>query len=375
MTLDELRRYAVAHSLFPATDLVDAIRTLGYVQADPIRAPARAQDLILRHRVKDYRVDDLERHYPQLPLIEDTIYNYGFFHRETRALLHPRKLSAHATAFMQSHATLRRKVLRYLAANPAAHPREIESAVGDGARVNGWGGSSSAATMMLECLHKQGKLQVCRRDAGIKVYSLTDTERDATRPTSADRADRLIRLVVNLYAPMAEKSLMPIIRGMGRYRPDADFIRRFARLIQCGELRRESIDGIAYVWPADESIPDAIDDSVRFLAPFDPVVWDRARFEHLWGWAYRFEAYTPPPKRKLGYYALPLLWREHVIGWANASLASGKLDVQLGFASKRQLRGHTARFNSCLASETEAFRQFLLEPVRPAPSKPTASRP
>ncbi len=375
MTLDELRRYAIARSLFPPTDLVSAVRTLGYVQADPIRAPARAQDLILRHRVKDYRVDDLERHYPKLPLIEDTIYNYGFFHRETRALLHPRKLSAHAIAFMQSHATLRKNVLRYLAANPAAHPREIESAIGDGARVNGWGGSSSAATMMLECLHKQGKLHVCRRDAGIKVYSLVDVDRDATRYTSAARADRLIRLIVNLYAPMAEKSLMPFIRGMGRYRPDADFIRRYKGLIQSGELRRESIDGIAYVWPADEMFPDVIDDNVSFLAPFDPVVWDRTRFEHLWGWAYRFEAYTPPAKRKLGYYALPLLWREHVIGWANVSVASGKLDVQLGFTSKQKLRGHTTRFNSCLASETATFRQFLLEPVRPTTSKPPASRP
>jgi uncharacterized protein YcaQ len=162
---------------------------------------------------------------------------------------------------------------------------------------------------------------------------------------------------------------------MGRYRPGADFIRRFERLIRSGELRRETVDGLAYVWPTDERIPDEIDDSVRFLAPFDPVVWDRARFEHLWGWAYRFEAYTPPVKRKLGYYALPLLWREHVIGWANVTAASEKLDVQLGYANKQTLRGHTARFNSCLASETETFRQFLLGPFRSALSKRAASRP
>ena len=375
MTLDELRRYAVARSLFPPTDLVAAIRMLGYVQADPIRAPARAQDLILRHRVRDYRVDDLEREYPQLPLIEDTIYNYGFFHREARALLHPRKPSVHAIEFMQSHGALRRNILRYLAANPAAHPREIEEVAGAGARINGWGGSSSAATMMLECLHKQGKLHVCRRDAGIKVYSLVNTEHDVARPTTAVRADRLVRLIVNLYAPMAERSLLPIIRGMGRYRPGVDFVRRYERLIQSGALRRDLINGVNYTWPADEHIPDSIDDSVRFLAPFDPIVWDRTRFEHLWGWAYRFEAYTPPPKRKLGYYALPLLWREHVIGWANVSVASEKMDVKIGFANKQKLRGHTVRFNSCLESETESFRQFLLAPARPAPSKPLASRP
>ena len=59
-SLEDLRRYAVARSLFTPTTLPAAIRRLGFVQADPIRAPARAQDLTLRHRVKDYRAGDLE---------------------------------------------------------------------------------------------------------------------------------------------------------------------------------------------------------------------------------------------------------------------------------------------------------------------------
>ena len=62
---------------------------------------------------------------------------------------------------------------------------------------------------------------------------------------------------------------------------------------------------------------------MRLLAPFDPVVWDRRRFEILWGWAYRFEAYTPAAKRTLGYYALPLLWRDRVIGWGNLAVREG----------------------------------------------------
>ena len=61
ITLDDLRRFAVARSLFKPTTLKRALDRLGFVQADPIRAPARAQDLILRHRVKDYRAGDLER--------------------------------------------------------------------------------------------------------------------------------------------------------------------------------------------------------------------------------------------------------------------------------------------------------------------------
>ena len=66
-------------------------------------------------------------------------------------------------------------------------------------------------------------------------------------------------------------------------------------------------------------------DTVRLLAPFDPVVWDRRRFEILWGWAYRFEAYTPQVRRTFGYYALPLLWRDRVIGWGNLTVRQGVL--------------------------------------------------
>ena len=67
-------------------------------------------------------------------------------------------------------------------------------------------------------------------------------------------------------------------------------------------------------------------DAVRLLTPFDPVVWDRARFQVLWGWTYRFEAYTPASKRKRGYYAMPLLWRDRVIGWGNLSGKESRLE-------------------------------------------------
>ena len=77
---------------------------------------------------------------------------------------------------------------------------------------------------------------------------------------------------------------------------------------------------------------------MRLLTPFDPIVWDRRRFEIFWGWAYRFEAYTPAPKRKLGYYALPLLWHERVIGWGNVSVVDGGLRAAFGYSSGRAPR-------------------------------------
>ena len=86
----DLRRYAIARSLFRPTTLPKAIARLGFVQADPIRAPACAQDLTLRHRVAGYRAGDLERCYTRLDVHEDFFVNYGFVSRAVSSLMHPR---------------------------------------------------------------------------------------------------------------------------------------------------------------------------------------------------------------------------------------------------------------------------------------------
>lgn len=91
ITVPALRRAAVTSSLPPAADLLTVIRRLGCVQADPIAAPAPAQDLILRQRAAEYRAGDLERLYPDMPIDEDSIHVYGFLPTETRALLYPRE--------------------------------------------------------------------------------------------------------------------------------------------------------------------------------------------------------------------------------------------------------------------------------------------
>src|SRR5215472_9515646 len=90
VTMDDLRRMAVSQSMFRATTLKRALDRMQFVQADPIRAPARAQDLILRHRVKRYRAGDLDRGYTKLGVEEDFYINYGFVTRALQALMHPR---------------------------------------------------------------------------------------------------------------------------------------------------------------------------------------------------------------------------------------------------------------------------------------------
>ena len=83
---------------------------------------------------------------------------------------------------------------------------------------------------------------------------------------------------------------------------------------------------------------------------------DRGRFEILWGWVYRFEAYTPASRRKLGYYALPLLWRDRVVGWGNCSNEAGRLQSSIGYVGSPP---RDRAFGRKLEAELDRFRKFL----------------
>ncbi|MEO7762657.1 MAG: crosslink repair DNA glycosylase YcaQ family protein, partial [Casimicrobiaceae bacterium] len=125
VTLDQLRTHAVVRSLFKPTTLPAAFRKMGFVQADPIRAPARAQDLILRHRVNEYHEGDLERRYARLAIEEDALHNYGFLSRELQALLHPRSLHKRSR-IEQSHPEMFGPILDFVRANGPTHPRDLD---------------------------------------------------------------------------------------------------------------------------------------------------------------------------------------------------------------------------------------------------------
>jgi hypothetical protein len=96
---------------------------------------------------------------------------------------------------------------------------------------------------------------------------------------------------------------------------------------------------------------------VRLLAPFDPLVWDRRRFEHFWGWPYRFEAYVPAARRVRGHYALPLLWRDAMVGWGNLSVRDGRLVADIGHVSGRAPAD--AGYRAALDDELDRMHRFL----------------
>jgi uncharacterized protein YcaQ len=355
-TLADLRRFAVSRSLFAPATLVRAIDVLGFVQADPIRAPARAQDLTLRLRVDGYRAGDLDRLYPALGVEEDVFINYGFVTHRLQALMHPRsQASLRPTARNRRAAA----VLAFVREHGAVHPREVDAHFSHGRVTNYWGGSSNATTHLLEAMHYKGMLRVVRRDGGIRIYAPHEHGAGPSGPAARrSRVDALVDLAVNLYAPMPSASLSYVVGRLRYAVPQwrGELKSALARARQ--RLAHARVDRVDWYWPAGEPLasePPA--EMARLLAPFDPVVWDRRRFELLWGWPYRFEAYTPLAKRQFGYYALPLLWRDRVIGWGNVTVRQGRVHAALGYVDARAPRQPS--FIRELEAELERMRWFL----------------
>jgi len=359
ITLEHLRRYAVARSLFRPTTLGRAIDRFGFVQADPIRAPARAQDLTLRHRVTGYRAGDLERRYPRLRLEEDFFVNYGILPRAHSELMHPRtaRQSWPARRWAQADA-----VLEFVRERGAVHPREVDARFAHGKVTNWFGGSSNASTQLLDEMHYRGLLRVVRRNGGTRVYAAREAV-GTSPPDDASidaRLDALVDILVNKYAPLLASGLSHLLsllcRGVPQWRA-----RRAATLARAkGRLAHARVASEDWYWPATENVASRRwrpDDAVRLLTPFDPIVFDRRRFEIFWGWPYRFEAYTPAPRRKLGYYALPLLWRDRVVGWGNLAIDNGSLSASFGYSERTEPTDPA--FREGLEAELERMRVFL----------------
>ena len=368
-TLAELRRFAISRSLFGPTTLGRAISKLGFVQADPIRAPARAQDLTLRHRVKNYRAGDLEKRYPKLGIEEDYFVNYGYLPETTHTLMHPRTARRVSTPAEEKSA---KAVLAFVRENGSVHPRAVDAHFNHGKASNWFGGSSNVTTQLLDQMHYRGLLRVARRDSGTRVYAERKAAPHATpdclqqaAPIAADphaALDALIDAVVNLYAPLPAATLGQLVSKLMVGTPQWAAHRAVALRRAKERLAHATVEGLDWYWPRHEKIPasSAVPDQARLLAPFDPVVWDRLRFETFWGWAYRFEAYTPAPKRKLGYYALPFLWRDEIIGWGNVTLRDEQVVADIGLAGKYKTSRALGRdFGPALDEELTRLAVFL----------------
>ena len=260
-----------------ATDLLETVRRLGFLQIDPISTVAPPQYLVPWSRLGSYDRAELDRLlWEERKLVEWRAFVYPI---EDMPLLRARMRrlpTANGKAFLRENASFKRYVLRELERRGPLLSREIEthtSRVGKD-RHEWWGARQMG--LMLEVLSGQGLVAVVGRRQGQRLWDLAERWYPETEKIPWKDAEQLI---------------------------DEKRFRSLGVRLQRGRL-------VAHPDAVDGAIPDR----VTFLSPFDRLIHDRARTEALWGFFYRLEMYVPKAKRVHGYYVLPILRGDRLVG-------------------------------------------------------------
>jgi uncharacterized protein YcaQ len=285
VTLAEARRIAVRAQLLDgsARGVLDTVRRLGFLQLDPIATVATPQQLVLWSRLGPFDPTELDR----LLWEERKLFEWNAFvwPIETLPLLQARMRAnrrSDRTAsdrwirdFLRRNRSFRRYVLRELERRGPLLSRDLEDRSVDARNDHRWYGSRRVA-IMLDILHLRGHVAVAGRQAGQRLWDLAERWYPETEAVPLLEADRLL-------ADQRFRSQgVRLDKGRWRAHPEA----------------------------SDGPVPDR----VTLLSPFDRLVHDRARAEALWGFRYRLEMYVPAAKREYGYYVLPILVGDRLVG-------------------------------------------------------------
>lgn len=304
-------------------DVLQTVRRLNVLQLDTIQVVARSHYLVLWSRLGSYEpgwLDDLltERalfeywsHEACLLPIED----YPLYRR---VMLDRSSGFKDVQAWVADHPEVVERVLDHIHTHGAT--RSADFARTDGQKGGWW--NWKAEKRALEYLHTTGVLMIAARQGFQRLYDL----RERILPTwdDADTPDMSI-----VRRTLARNAVQALGVAPARWVPDYFRMPRAGisvlldELAQAGELLTVAVDGWAepaYVHPDNYTLVEAAAASdlqatyTTLLSPFDPVVWDRERARELFGFDYRLECYTPAPKRRYGYFTLPILHRGALIG-------------------------------------------------------------
>jgi len=307
-------------------DVLAAIRRMRMLQIDTISVVARSPYFVLWSRLGDYDPAWLDALLADGHLFEYWAHEACFVPIEDYGLFRHRMLDPEAMGWkysarwMHEHADEVAQLLAHIRANGPVRASDFERTDG---KAGGWW-AWKPEKRSLEVLFTAGALMIARRHNFQRVYDLAERVHpawhDSLLPTrEAVGREFVLRTVAALGLARAAW-ILDYHRTRG---PHVDP----ARLAAEGALIAARVDGWhdpVYIHPdqlalAQQAAAGALSARVTtMLSPFDPVVWDRRRARDLFGFDYRLECYTPAPKRRYGYFTLPILRRGALVGRVDA---------------------------------------------------------
>jgi hypothetical protein len=338
VSLAQARRIAVRAQALDgsATGILDTVRRIGFLQLDPISTVAPPQHLVLWSRLGPFDLAEFDH----LLWEERKLFEWGAFIWPIEAfpLIKARmrrrrgkySWERRGSEFLKTNASFRRYVLRELERRGPLLSREIQDRSVAGWDSSGWTGNRNVAEM-LDILHGRGQVAIVGRRGGQRLWDLADRWYPETETIPLADADRML----------AEKRF----RALG--------------------VRYDKGEWHAHPEATDGPVPDR----VTILSPFDRLVHDRERAEALFEFRYRLEMYVPKAKREFGYYVLPILVGDRLVG-----------RVEPRFERKTQTLevlgawGDASRLDEALASLAAFVGADTIQPWTSKPGRSTRAR-